>query len=169
MFPTLTDDQFDVLTKRYATVDPLKHIDERIRGLVQTLGEQPGVVPIWSCSGHTHEEQLAKDPESESEPDPNDDGHVIFGINRTGAATIFKLTRFLHEMVDYDKIWRTLRPSLSCKSLLWAFSENFHDDVQKKVLYQCWELNFLGSFKPKNHPVQEEFCQQLKDYLSARP
>lgn len=59
MFNYASNEQFQFLKTRWEKTN-LSKIDERILESVIQFGSLEGVVPVWSCSGHTVSEQIKK-------------------------------------------------------------------------------------------------------------
>ncbi len=153
MFNSVTEKQFETLRKRFALVAEanFKGLDERIIRTVKRLAAVPGVVPIWSCSGHPAAEQLARRPERKVATAQR--RHVVFAVCGAKDA-FFEGFSDWHLNLPYDK-FLNYRPTLKATFLNWGFDENGHSvKGQKGTIYPVWDLSFTYALE-SSEPTQD--------------
>lgn len=141
MFNYVTQEQFDILKKRWEQelAAGCPSIDPRLVDTLKMFNKLPGVVSIWSCSGHTKEEQLKVSEKFES----LQERYIIFAI-RPGCEPMFEA--FSNSGANTDQSdWNITRPHLKTCKVVWCFREAedgqiLSDDIGD--LYPIWELSF---------------------------
>lgn len=87
-----TSKEWQFFKERYLAT-PEYVIDPGIRNVVKYLGNQEGIIPVWSCEGHL-EEELSRT-------------HVIVAVSSNGKNT---LEKFYTGMVEYSLTCGDLDP-----------------------------------------------------------
>ena len=154
---TITQEQFDILQRRFIAVILAKVIDERIEGLAKVFSCLPGVVPVWSCSGH---------PEGETDR-MNDRGHIVLAITEQGEKYIERLHDFIMGM-EYSKDWEELCPGISFCKLIWCFDDAGFEKLEDGDAenYPVVRFEFHGSSEVKNHALQQKMFESLAKHLT---
>lgn len=159
----VTDEQFQTLKERYNNYNVDKHADVRIRELVKVMGDVEGFVPVWSCSGHTKEENIQRFPEEPKKHVSGSKGHIIFAVSEEGETSLNKLlSNYLHDD-HYPEVWKVLRPSINFLHLRWPMKIQ---GIRPGILYPVVELEFRGGNLIKHHPTQMKYFEHISKVLN---
>ncbi|QXO10080.1 hypothetical protein pEaSNUABM37_00119 [Erwinia phage pEa_SNUABM_37] len=160
MFNYVSQDQFNVLKRRWEIelAEGCPSIDPRLVESLKAFNALPGVVSIWSCSGHTKAEQEADNEKFEERQDRN----IIFAI-RPGSENLFAAFAAWSEVQEHSE-WSLTRPVMSTFNLVWCFKE--HPDGTITIddiggLYSAWKLN-MSYYEHEDLPF---YMSQQWDYL----
>lgn len=175
MFNYVSIDDFETLRQRWMKelAEGCPSIDKRIVKTVKRFNTLPGVVSIWSCSGHTKDEYEANNEMKFY--NERQERYIIFAAN-PAAANVFKgFAQYLNDMDRSD--WALVRPELITAHLGWAFDIN---PATGKVIYTmrtypCWTLQVsYNNLADKDgdaemarliHESMEEIWEGMIDYL----
>lgn len=167
----ITEKQLAVLKKRNQLVieSSYENIDRGIIPLLDIMNKFPGVVTIWSRSGHTIEEQI-KEKENKEDGDkisPLQSYNVIFGITEEGEGFINAFLEWINQLL-YDE-WLTTRPKLTMLKLNWCFGKDITNAAHiNKLLYKAWKLDL--TYNVSNKVTCYHFYQlrsAMEDFLAS--
>lgn len=151
MFNYASQEKFDILKKRWEQelAAGCPDIDPRMVDTLKVFNTLPGVVSIWSCSGHTKEEQEAKNKTFAE----RQRRHVLFAA-RPGSEELF--VAFSHWCATQDnEDWSLARPELSTFDLVWCFKTLPNGEVAMGDiggLYPAWKLS-MSYFEREDLPA----------------
>lgn len=176
MFNYVSMQDFEVLKQRWMKelAAECPNIDSRIVTTLKRFNTLPGVVSIWSCSGHTKKEFVASGgaPKFYTE---RQERYIIFAATPT-AVNVFKgFAQYMQEMDRGD--WSLVRPELTAEHLGWCFDTD--PDTGKTAYtsrtYPCWTLKISYnnlSDKPADvkmaaaiHHAMENIWAEMIEYL----
>lgn len=141
MFHTVSDKKYKVLglcNKIIAQNDYLG-LDPRIIPTLHLLSHVDGVETVWSCSGHTPAEYIAK-REKQNKPAHGsrkwDDFYFIFGAGQLSEPFISFLSKYIGK--------KDLSYYLKMIHLNWAFDDKGYPlrQTKNKQKYPVWEFGF---------------------------
>lgn len=150
MFNHVDQDQFDTLAQRYRLLvgSDFKGVDPLIKETVEKIWGTPGLVPVWSCSGHTGEEQLAK--KKEAKVVSRGQERKIYFASLEGQNEPFENFHWWAEKITYDTFHR-FKPTLSAIRLHWGFNPDGTSNPELKgngLTYALWKLSFSFTLTP---------------------
>ena len=173
MFNYVSITQFDTLKQRWA--DELRagcaNIDPRITDTLKKFNTLPGVVSVWSCSGHTKAEMI----EAKTERFYNNQQarYIIFAATPAAVPVFQAFEHYLRTVDHYD--WSITRPELKTYALYWGYDKDPVSGlgIMTTELYPCWELKIRynnydeGSAEDVAllHDAVESAWQGLIDFL----
>lgn len=147
MLNVLNDTDFNTLVTRWhvTVAEDISDVDKRMIDSLMKFNTIPGVVSIWSCSGHTlkeHEESGAP-LEHYTERQSRE---IIFAINEQGWNAVKAFETYCLTMDKDD--WGLVRPEISAFQLIWCFDENLSCDR----LYPCWcvKMHYNNTTDPES-------------------
>lgn len=125
-------------------------VDERIRSSVEAIAKVPGVVPLWSCSGHTLDEQEAKMRKIHR----LQTRYVVFGIYDDPScfddpSIIFEQFDRWYRTISYD-VFKTFRPRLEATYLANKM------EGRNKSISPVWKLSFTYRLSSKEDTFGED-------------
>lgn len=141
MFHYVTVEQFDILSKRFGLVKESSFggVDARIVPTLEKLSAVPGIVPVWSCSGHPSAEQLRRKPEKPIRVIQS--RYVIFSVTGDCADWFTRYDEWCSKL-PYE-VFLKYRPGLSAIYLNWGFGPDGKSvKGQKDDIYPLWKLEF---------------------------
>jgi hypothetical protein len=156
MFNLLTERDYTAFEERYLQTAP-EEIDPRMLPVIQEFNKIPGVISIWSCSGHTSEERGEKAPRYQF---PS----IIFGATKD-AEQMFKRFEKWCQTLSVEQ-WKRLKPKLNCSMLL---STPITSSIElSNPIYPCWGLSIRGDFgKDKTGQETMDQFMMLVKYLQG--
>ena len=151
----ITEVQFQQLRERYARCDP-QDLDPRIIPTLIALNKIPGVVTIFSCSGHTFVE-LENNPELCSDQKTD----IIIGITEEGLDFIRIAQLWLAEL-NFNA-WATYRPNIKMLRLIYPLQGY-------RNLYSAWmiQMNLNGKQLGEYGFTDMEQWQSLINFYQMR-
>lgn len=175
MFNCVSQEKFDILKKRWEQelAAGYPNIDERIVTTLKRFNTLPGVVSVWSCSGHTYKEMELKGQSDFYKP--LQDRYITFVISPDAHRVFEGFEQYLREMDRTD--WGLFRPELIAQHLGWCFDT---DPETGRVIvtmqtYPCWTLkihhnNLSGKRKDRKMAqviaeAMESAWARMIDYL----
>lgn len=152
----VSKDQFRILKERWQSVEDSNYegIDPRMVSTLCMLNDIPGVVTIWCCSGHTHEELKAANRRHRG----IQRRHVSFAFSN------YDVLKKFNEIIEYWRLrqsyvnWSMLRDHFSSYQLVWCFGKK-PNDVGRLQRYTTWnfEVRYNIDFLKTNSVMERQW------------
>ena len=152
----MTNHDFQLAKKRFAQFNFQEKADERIRDLIELIASIDGFVPVWSCSGHTLEENSARYPDEPEHHVEMNRFYVIFGVAQHGQDHLDKLLDFYYDATSNINHWISLRPEITFTRLMSPF------DYPIASTIPLVRLQLHGSKDQNNHSKQAQYVSALR-------
>lgn len=152
MFNKLNENEVVYFTNRWRSYSKYNcpGIDERIRSSVEAISKMTGVIPLWSCSGHTLKEQEARFRKIHR----LQSRYIVFGIYDDpsafdDASIIFEQFEKWYRTISYD-VFKTFRPRLEATYLANKM------EGKGKCISPVWKLSFTYRLSHKEETFGED-------------